>query len=194
MSNYNNAIVNAREVSEGICEIKETDVRDIILYGSVAKKTPDPEDVDLLVIYGGKLPEEFPPGYEGRKNLTEELLDRAGFHDIEFIPPIDLQALPVNFFQDWSIFKHYIETGRDYLFYRDVFDTGWLFNPSKKDFTSHALTKYRPARDAVETYARVISQLSQSGKPTVSRHDIETLEKLFPSVLVESHFLQGKLF
>lgn len=185
----------AKEVAEGVYSTPRIDVRDVILYGSVARESSNPEDIDLLVIHERRLPDIPEVGYKDeRATVTQQLLRLFGFQNIDFSPPVDIQALSTDFFLDFNAFREYIRRGRDPLFYKDVFESGLLFDTLERKFNEPSSKKYQPAINVIQAYANLIVQFQL---PTFLMYDIKTMDRMGgPSIIGKeiSHFLYARIF
>ena len=137
---------------------EEVNLEDIMLYGSVAKKAPNPKDIDLMLIHHNPLLDLFVEtalrkdiqDYEKLiklKKLFKGKLD-LGFLDgtnVERIVrgnKLNLNYINKEYFSNPEYRKKWNSINRDPNFIRDIIEYGLLWNPDSREYDLSASKKY----------------------------------------------------
>lgn len=145
------------------------DCDDLVLFGSLARNSKTPNDIDLMIIHHNpaldkleeaRLEKKINGDYHGFV-YANELLKTHGYPSIEGIALIPscrealhngvlgLTYLNNKFFTDENYKNLMTSKSTDPNFYHNVFKTGFLWNPASQKFNIRATEKY-PLPEMVE--------------------------------------------
>lgn len=139
------------------------DILDIVLFGSVAKDSSNPKDVDIMLIHNNPAFEKVQRmhGNDGCMNdiqrfeLLDEILQKYNYPSVKNIMGneiireaisrnlLNLRYLHKNFFHDNNYFSDEILKNFDQNFFNNIFEYALLWNPSTENYDIPIKTKYK---------------------------------------------------
>ncbi len=139
------------------------DILDTVLFGSVAKNSSNPKDVDIMLIHNNPAFEKVQKMHDSdgckddiqRFELLDKILQEHNYPSVKNIMGnevirgaisknlLNLRYLHKNFFHDKNYFSDEISKNFDPNFFNDIFEHALLWNPSTENYDTPIKTKYK---------------------------------------------------
>ena len=132
---------------------------DLILYGSVAKKSSNPHDVDLLIIHNNHLVDDFNKKLLAKKflDINEEIKALKEISDIDFLDMFKnsktghlisknlfhTSYMNSLYFKNKDYKEKWNKQNKDPHFARNILRDGFVWNNTTKKYDIPALSKYK---------------------------------------------------